>query len=210
MMQPSDDGLGQSSDATSQGLRGGLTSSDRLEVSEVNDDTDVRIATTSTPSQPIPGKRKAPDGTVTTPPSRSTSTVAAEAAKHTAENDDAPRPRQPDTWQRRRQDGDGDEDDPFGDEIEIVDPPRNAIAPSSFPEEEIEGEMLDFEGVEVGEDGITRSIVKDSDDADEEAHERRLAGRKPGDVWALYEQGTGLPRWYCQLLAADVRYMCNW
>ena len=180
-------------------------------MSEVNDDTDVRIATTSTPSQPIPGKRKAPDGTVTTPPSRSTSTVAAEAAKakHTAENDDAPRPRQPDTWQRRRQDGDGDEDDPFGDEIEIVDPPPNAIATSSFPEEEIEGEMLDFEGVEVGEDGITRSIVKDSDDADEEAHERRLAGRKPGDVWALYEQGTGLPRWYCQLLAADFRYICN-
>ena len=206
MTQPSDDSLGQSGDATRQRLRGGLTSSARLEVSVVNDDTtDVRIiATTCTPPQPIPGKRKAPEGTVTTPPS----TFAAEAAQNTAELDDAPPPRQPDTRQRRRQDGDEDEDDPFGDEIEIV--PRNAVAPpSSFPEEEIEGEMLDFEGVEVGEDGITRSIIKESEDADEEAHERRLAGRKPGDVWALYEQGTGLPRWYCQLLAADVRYMCN-
>ena len=37
----------------------------------------------------------------------------------------------------------------------------------------------------------------------EDAHERRLASRKPGDVWALYEHGTGLPRWYVQLLAAE-------
>jgi hypothetical protein len=77
-----------------------------------------------------------------------------------------------------------------------------------FPEEKIEGDLPDFDAADEDDRGV-RTIDKTPDDLDEKAHESRLAGRKPGDVWALYEPGTGLPRWYCQLLEPDWQFMCN-
>ena len=83
-----------------------------------------------------------------------------------------------------------------------------ADAEKDFPTESNELAMNAFDDVAPGADGVRR-ISNPPEDRDEDAHERRLASRKPGDVWALYEHGTGLPRWYVQLLAADESYLCN-
>jgi len=62
---------------------------------------------------------------------------------------------------------------------------------------------------EVADDAGVRHIINPPDDADEEAHDARLTARRPGNVWAIYETGTGLPREYVLLLCADPTVQCN-
>ena len=71
-----------------------------------------------------------------------------------------------------------------------------------------DAEMRDFVGVNADANGVY-SINKLPENIHEEALERRLAQRKVGDVWAMYEDGSGLPRLYAVLMAYDRGYVCN-
>ena len=69
-----------------------------------------------------------------------------------------------------------------------------------------EEDLADFAGPDAR--GRYSATVTPEDD-DERRHLDALASRKPGDVWAMYQQGTGLPRSYAMLLAPDARLRVN-
>ena len=78
----------------------------------------------------------------------------------------------------------------------------------TFRNELHDAEMRDFVGVNADASGVY-SINRLPENIHEEALERRLAQRKVGDVWAMYEDGSGLPRLYAILMAYDRGYICN-
>ncbi|EEH59691.1 uncharacterized protein MICPUCDRAFT_64179, partial [Micromonas pusilla CCMP1545] len=80
--------------------------------------------------------------------------------------------------------------------------------PCTFRDEFYEADMRDFVDANVDENGVC-VINKLPENIHEEALEHRLAQRKVGDVWAMYEDGSGLPRVYATLMAYDRRYICN-
>jgi len=69
-------------------------------------------------------------------------------------------------------------------------------------------DLIDFLGIYPDVYGVYKKLRPPYSPV-EEAHESRLAARAPGDVWAVYEEGTGLPRVYVVLLKPDLAYICN-
>lgn len=81
------------------------------------------------------------------------------------------------------------------------------LCPSFDPSSE-RFDFIDFRGICPDIYGVHKKLHLPDSPA-EKAHELRLAARAPGDVWAVYEEGTGLPRMHVVLLKPDLAYICN-
>ena len=80
------------------------------------------------------------------------------------------------------------------------------LCPSFDPSSE-RFDFIDFRGICPDIYGVHKKLHLPDSPA-EKAHELRLAARAPGDVWAVYEEGTGLPRMHdvLLLLKPDLAY----